>query len=277
MGRVNNKCVGGEGQDSRVGGENRLRGESRLRSETARTHQLSRWVAAVLSAVLATAMGGCSIAIPSAPSTGPTPSVAPPTFAPPTVVAGHDAKAVAAAPMTFEAGATLSAGVPVGFSDVLGQPSQNDAQTPGPPEWKLRSANVAGQTQYSNAAGCQLAYWTTVNQGPLIVQGDDKASTVALMKYLIPSVMGSGLVESTLPWAEEAGKATESGNDSPTISVLAFTTKAGKGNMASTVWARLLGTADSGLLVSLACPTNELLAAVTPKMMLKLSVAPPSN
>ena len=47
--------------------------------------------------------------------------------------------------------------------------------------------------------------------------------------------------------------------------------------MASTVWARMLGTADTALVVSLACPTDALLAATTPELMAKLSVAPPSN
>lgn len=228
--------------------------------------------AAVAAAALAVAVGlaGCSITIPN-PEPAVTGSPAPaPTFAPPTVVAGHDAKAVAAAPMSFEAGNTLSPGVPVGFSDILGAPADY-SETPGPPEWKLLRANVAGQTQYSNAAGCQLAHWTTTNQGPLIEQGDDRASTVALMKYLVPSVIESSLTEAKLPWVAEAG------SNGPAISFLAFQTKAGPGTMASTAWARLLGTANTGLLVTLACPTEDLLAATTPKVMAKLSVAPPSN
>lgn len=173
--------------------------------------------------------------------------------------------------MTFVAGSTLSPGVPVEFSDILGQPPQDYAETPGPPEWKLLRKNVAGQTQYGNADGCLLAHWTTTNQGPLITQGDDKASSAELLKYLIPSVMESGLSEAKLPWVGEAGK------PGPGISFLAFNTQAAKGVMASTVWARMLGTADTGLLVTLACPSDALLAATTPKMMAKLSVAPPSN
>lgn len=227
---------------------------------------------AIAAAALAAAMvlGGCSITIPKPEPAATGPLAPAPTFAPPTVVAGHDAKAVAAAPMTFEAGNTLSPGVPVGFSDILGEPADY-SETPGPPEWKLLRANVAGQTQYSNAAGCQLAHWTTTNQGPLIEQGDDKASTVALMKYLVPSVIESSLAEAKLPWVAEAG------TNGPAISFLAFQTKAGPDVMASTVWARMLGTANTGLLVTLACPTEELLAATTPKLMAKLSVEPPSN
>ena len=217
------------------------------------------------------ALSGCSIAIPSSvPETTAQPAP-PPTYAAPTVVAGHDAAAVAAAPMTFAAGTTLSPGVAVEFSDILGQPPQDYAQTPGPPAWKLLKKNVAGQTQYSNDAGCQLAHWTTSNQGPLITQGDDKASSTALLKYLIPSVMDSALTEAALPWVADAG------NPGPNIAFLAFNTKAAQGVKASTVWARMLGTADTGLLVTLACPSDALLASATPAVMKKLSVAPPSN
>ncbi len=217
------------------------------------------------------ALSGCSIAIPSSvPETSAQPAP-PATYVAPTVVAGHDAAAVAASPMTFAAGATLSSGVAVEFSDILGQPPQDYAQAPGPPDWKLLKKNVAGRTQYNNDAGCQLAYWTTTNQGPLITQGDDKTSSTALLKYLIPSVMDSSLTESALPWVADAGK------PGPKISFLAFNTKAAKGVMASTVWARMLGTANTGLLVTLACPSDVLLASTTPAVMEKLSVAPPSN
>ncbi|WP_343318071.1 hypothetical protein AAFM46_12310 [Arthrobacter sp. TMP15] len=217
------------------------------------------------------ALTGCSISVPSQSPPSIAPSAAPTSYAPPTIVPGHDAAAVAGAPMTFEAGKTLVPGVPVGFSDVLGQPPQEYSQTPGPPEWNLVKNNVAGQTQYTNAAGCQVAYWIATNQGPLITHGDDKSSTLELMKYLIPSVMEESLPEALLPWVAEAGKA------GPLISFLSFGTKAGKDVMASTVWGRMLGSADTSLLVSLACPTDELLAATTPKVMAKLSVAPPSN
>ncbi|WP_139244162.1 hypothetical protein [Arthrobacter alpinus] len=240
-------------------------------------HRGSKGPAAVVALTVSLAISltgsltGCSISVPS--PTAPTAENSAPatTYAPPTVVAGHDAAKVAAAPMTFEAGNTLSAGVAVGFSDVLGQPSQDYSTTPAPAEWTLVKDKVAGQTQYKNAAGCQVAYWTTVNQGPLITAGDDKASTVKLMKYLIPSVIAESLGEAKLPWVAEAGK------PGPGITFLGFSTKAGKDVMASTVWGRMLGTANTSLLVSLACPTDELLAATTPAVMAKLSVAPPSS
>lgn len=237
-------------------GKNPVRGAAKL-------------VAAALVAGLA--LSGCTISLPAPEPTATGPSVPPPSFVPPTVVAGHDAKAVASKPMSFEAGKTLAAGVPVGYSSILDQPPQDYSETPGPPDWKVVAVNKAGETQYGNAAGCRLSTWTTTNQGPLIVQNDDKGSTLALMRYLIPSVVESALKADEWPWVAEAGK------KGPTISFLSFSTKAGKGVMASTVWARMLGTADTGLLITLACPSDALLAQTTPKVKVKLSVAPPSN
>ncbi|MHA7269905.1 hypothetical protein [Arthrobacter sp. HLT1-20] len=223
-------------------------------------------VAAMAVAVLT----GCTITVPSPTPPTVAQSTAPPSFAPPTVVAGHDAAAVAAAPMTFAAGNSLRENIPVDFSDILGQP-QDDVEMPGPPHWKLLKKNMAGQTQYSNAAGCQTAYWVARNQGPLITMGDDKSSTLELMQYLIPSVLPTALTETTLPWVAEAG------SKGPGITFLRHNTKAAKGVMASTVWARMLGTADTALTVTLACPSDALLASTTPELMAKLSVAPPLN
>lgn len=224
-----------------------------------------------VAAMALTALSGCTIAVPSPTSPTVAQSTAPPSFAPPTIVAGYDAAAVAASPMTFAAGTALRANAPIEFGDVLGQPSQDHAETPGPPQWKLLKHKMAGQTQYSNAAGCQAAYWVATNQGPLITAGDDKSSTLQLMQYLIPSVLPDSLTETTLPWVAEAG------TKGPGIAFLRHNTKAGKGVMASSVWARMLGNADTALLVSLACPTDALLAATTPELTAKLSVAPPSN
>ncbi|ALE06692.1 hypothetical protein AL755_16550 [Arthrobacter sp. ERGS1:01] len=223
------------------------------------------------AAVAAIALAGCTVTVP-APATGGTtapPSQAP-TFAAPTTQAGHDAAAVAAKNLTFAAGNTLSARVPVAFSDALGQPSLG---RPGPaaPEWTQRMNNVAGQTRYTNAAGCQLAYWVNGTTGPLVTAGDDKASTVRLMEYLIPSLVPGSLAEASLPWSAEPGR------KSPTIAFLGYTTRAGKGVPASTVWGRVLGTAGTGLVVTLACPSDALLAATKPQLLAKLSVAPPSN
>ncbi|MGA7203251.1 MAG: hypothetical protein WBX27_01325 [Specibacter sp.] len=219
----------------------------------------------------ASVLAGCTIAVPAPAPTQATATTPPPTYAAPTTQAGHDAAAVAAKDMGFAAGTTLSPNVPVGFSDALGQPEASDSATPPPPEWTLRTNNVAGRMQYTNAAGCTLAYWVATNQGPLITPGDDKASTENLMKYLIPSVVPSSLTDAALPWVAEAGKKGR------TIAFLGHGTKAAKGVPASIVWGRMLGTAGTGLLVTLSCPTDALLASTTPRVLAKLSVAPPSS
>lgn len=142
-----------------------------------------------------------------------------------------------------------------------GPSTATDAVSSAPPSSAAPTV-VAG---HGAAAGCQLARWSTANQGPLSVDGVDKISTSNLMKYLIPSVTESALNESTLPWVVEAGKKGQG------ISSLSFTSSASKDVMASTVWARMLGTADTGLVVSLACPSDGLLSDTTAKIMTKLS------
>lgn len=216
-------------------------------------------------------ISGCSIAVPAPESTGVASATGQQSFAAPTVQAGHDAAAVAGKNMTFDAGVTLSPGVPVGYSDVFGETPGSYDSAPAAPEWTRTSNNVAGQSSYSNAAGCIAAYWTTTNQGPLIEAGDDRASTKKLFKYLIPSVVEDSLKEATLPWVTQAGK------PGPSISFLRYDTHASEGVAASSVWARMLGTADTGLVVSLSCPSDELLAATTPAVMKKLSVVPPTS
>ncbi len=216
-------------------------------------------------------LGGCTIAVPVAPPSESTRATAPPSYAAPTVQAGHDAAAVAAQNMGFEAGTTLSPNIAVGFSDILGQADNAYDVAPVPAEWTLVKNNVAGQTQYANAAGCKVAYWVSANQGPLITSGDDRASSADLMKYLIPSLVPDSLKETSLPWVAEAGK------PGPVITFLGYGTRSAAGVDASSVWGRMLGTAGTGLLVSLACPTDELLATTTPRVFTKLSVAPPSN
>ncbi|MDQ0277138.1 hypothetical protein QO003_001441 [Arthrobacter silviterrae] len=253
---------------------------NRFLGDTAGPSTTARWArradgksgaVAVAATALSMALAGCTIALPAPQPAVTSRPTAAASYAVPTIQAGHNAAAVAAKNMTFDAGATLSPNVAVGFASVLDQPGQSADGTQLPPAWKLVKNNVAGETQYSNAAGCAAAYWVTSNQGPLTAAGDDKASTENLMKYLIPSVVPEALQESSLPWSSEAGR------KAPSISFLAYRTKAAAGVPASMVWGRLLGTAGTGLVVSLSCPTDALLARTTPELMAKLAVAPPTS
>lgn len=216
-------------------------------------------------------ISGCTITVPVNQPSVSVSSTPKPTYAPPTIQAGHNAAAVAAKNMSFQAGNSLSPGVAVGFSDVLGQGEGTYSDKPQPPEWKLLAQNVAGRTSYSNQSGCLMTYWTTANQGPLIVAGDDRASTLKLFGYLIPSVVPGALAEATWPWVSEAGK------NGPTISFLRYNTKASASGPASALWARMLGTSNTGLVISLSCPTDALLASTAPRLAAKLTVAPPTE
>ncbi len=224
--------------------------------------------AAAVAGVLA--LGGCTVTVPAPVPPAGVQATPPATYAAPTTRAGHDAAAVAARDMTFAAGNLLSPNVPVGYNDLLGR-SDYASTAAAVPEWKQLKDNVAGQVRYSNGAGCQLAHWVTTNQGPLVTPGDDLASTQKLMEYLIPSVVPDSLRQARLPWAPEAG------GRGRTISFQSYTAKASEGVAASTVWGRMLGTAGTGLVVTLSCPTDGLLASTTPRVMAKLAVAPPAS
>lgn len=210
-------------------------------------------------------LAACSISVPSQEQPGAT-SSAPTTFAAPTTQAGHDAAAVAAANMTFAAGGALSPGEPVDFADALAQDAYGAS---APPEWTAAANAAAGQRKYTSAAGCTLAYWATTNQGPLVVAGDDLASTQALFHYLAPSVVESSLKPATFAWSKDPGQ------PAPTIDFLSYRS-VGPAS-ASMVWGRMLGAAQMGLLVSLSCPTEAALVAATASASAKLSVVPPSR
>lgn len=242
-------------------GKNRGQGE-RLRAASVLT---------ALTLVAGVGLSGCTISVPVEPPATEVKTTPNPSFAAPTTKAGHDAAAIARKNMDFPAGNKLSENVPVTFADKLGESESDFASTPKPAEWKVLLANVAGQTQYSNKAGCMISYWTTRNQGPLITAGDDKQSTVAMFQYLIPSVVPTALKDATWPWVAEAGK------KGPNISFLKYTTKAGKGVKVSAVYARMLGTSNTGLMITISCPTDALLTSTTPRIMSKLSVAPPTE
>lgn len=238
-----------------------------------RPRRPSLLMAAVLASVSLTAasLTSCTISVPISEPSASTAATSTPSYAAPTIQAGHNAAAVAAKNMSFPAGDTLSPNVPVTISDVLAQGDGSYSATPPPPEWTLLANNVAGRTSYSNKAGCKVTYWTTTNQGPLIVPRDDRASTVKLFSYLLPSVLPDALRDATWGWVAEPGK------KGPTISMLRYSAKAANGAPASTVWARMLGTSDTGLVISISCPTDALLKATTPRVMAKLVVVPPTE
>ncbi|WP_354184812.1 hypothetical protein [Arthrobacter sp. UYCu712] len=134
-----------------------------------------RAVMLVLLLATTASAAGCSVGVPD--PAAPRAAAGTPTRSTPTVTPGHDAAAVAARDMSFAAGESLAAGVPVQVSDGL-------RETPG---WKTGKQGVAGGSEYVKADGCLAAAKVRVNQQPLVVSGDDKASTVALSNTLTPA------------------------------------------------------------------------------------------
>jgi hypothetical protein len=211
-------------------------------------------LAALLGAALA---GGCSMGVPD--PAAPEPVADAPVLATPTITPGHDAEAVAARDLPFAAGGILARGVPVGISDGL-----KDA-----PGWKAVRESVAGGSQYLKADGCVVSAKARSNQA-VLARGDDLESTVALFQYLDPTIQPGYLKTATLRWA---GDGSSPGR---TVEVLVLEKSAGAGGRATAVLARLFGTAESSVYVSLSCPDATALAAARADVVRFLPVLPPS-
>ncbi len=210
--------------------------------------------AAVLGAVFA---GGCRVGVPDPAAPEPVESV--PVVATPTITPGHDAEAVAANDLPFSAGGTLARGVPVGLSDGL-----KDA-----PGWAMVKDDVAGESRFLKADGCVVAAKVRTNQSVLARDGD-RESTVTLFQYLDPTILPDYLKAGTLRWG---------GDDSSpgrTVEVLVLEQPAAAGGRATAVLARLFGTAESSVYVSVSCPDPASLAAARADVATFLPVLPPS-
>ncbi|MEE2521352.1 hypothetical protein V1639_06015 [Pseudarthrobacter sp. J75] len=209
-----------------------------------------------LGSAVALALSGCSVDVrdPAAP----VPVVSSPGLATPTITPGHDAAAVAAADMPFSAGGTLAKGVPVGLSDGL-------KEAPG---WTVVKDNVAGGSQYQRADGCLVAATSRANQWPL-VSTDDHASTVALFKYLDPTILPEYLSTFSLRWGGDADK------PGPAVEVLQLERPPAGAARPTALLARLFGTAGSSIYVSITCNDAGALASARTDVQQRLLVVPP--
>ncbi|WP_104042362.1 hypothetical protein [Arthrobacter sp. ZGTC412] len=212
----------------------------------------------LMAAVLAAAVtGGCSVGVPD--PAAPQPVESAPALATPTITPGHDAEAVAAQDLPFASGGVLARGVPVGMSDGL-----KDA-----PGWNMVKDDVAGESQYLKDDGCLVAAKVRTNQS-VLARRDDRESTVALFQYLDPTILPDYLKAGTLRWG--------GGESSPgrTVEVLVLEQAAGAGGRVTAVLARLFGTAESSVYVSVSCPDAASLAAARADVGRFLPVLPPS-
>lgn len=218
-----------------------------------------RWALRGGAVLVATFLCSCSVSVPDPAARQPEPSKS--VLSTPTITPGHDAQAVAAKDMPLQAGGTLATGVPVGISDGL-------RDVPG---WQLVRENVQGESRYARKDGCTVTTRASLNQGPLVVPGDDKASTEALFAYLDPSILPSYLRTENLRWGGESDK------PGPQAEVLAFNPAPAAGGKATSILARLFGTAGSSVYVSLSCPSPDALTSAKADVAVHLPLVPPSN
>ncbi|MGF4042833.1 hypothetical protein ACX800_01400 [Paenarthrobacter nitroguajacolicus] len=203
-------------------------------------------------------LAGCTVNVPDPAAPKPSPSVS--TLATPTITPGHDAAAVAAKDLPLAAGGTLAPGEPVTVSTRL-------EEVPG---WSVVHSALQGETRHKKTDGCILAVRVSVNQGPLVVAGDDVASTKALFDYLNAGVAVDSLKPASLRWGEDSDKPQHS------VEFLSLESSSASGGQSAVVLARLFSAPASSVYVSLACPDDKTLAPARAEIMAQLVVVPPS-
>ncbi|MFK0038944.1 hypothetical protein ACIQTW_03800 [Paenarthrobacter sp. NPDC090517] len=203
-------------------------------------------------------LAACTVNVPDPAAPKPSPSV--PTLATPTITPGHDAAAVAAKDLPLAAGGTLAPGEPVTVSTRL-------EEVPG---WSVVHSGLQGESRYTKTDGCILAVRLSVNQGPLVVAGDDAASTKELFNYLNAGVAVDGLKPASLRWGEDSDKPQHS------VEFLSLESSSASGGQSAVVLARLFSAPASSVYVSLSCPDDKTLAPARAEMMAQLVVVPPS-
>ncbi len=203
-------------------------------------------------------LAGCTVNVPDPAAPKPSPSVS--TLATPTITPGHDAAAVAAKDLPLAAGETLAPGEPVTVSTRL-------EEVPG---WSVVHSALQGETRYKKTDGCILAVRVSVNQGPLVVAGDDVASTKELFNYVNSGVAVDGLKPASLRWGEDSDKPQHN------VEFLSLESSSASGGQSAVVLARLFSAPASSVYVSLACPDDKTLASARAEIMARLVVVPPS-
>ncbi|MCP1414740.1 hypothetical protein [Paenarthrobacter sp. A20] len=203
------------------------------------------------------ALAACTVNIPDPAAPKPSPSES--VLATPTITPGHDAAAVAAKDLPLTAGNTLAPGDPVTVSTRL-------EEVPG---WAVVHSGLQGEVRYRKNDGCTLAVRVSVNQGPLVAQGDDAASTKELFHYLDPGIAVDNLKPVTLRWGEDSDKPPHN------VEFLALESSAASGGKAAVVMARLFSVPASSVYVSLACPDDGALSTARAEAAARLVVVPP--
>lgn len=208
-------------------------------------------------AVLGALLGGCSVNVPDPAAPKPSPSES--TLSTPTITPGHDAEALAAKDLPLSAGGTLAPGDPVLVSSRL-------EEVQG---WSVVHSGLQGETRYAKTDGCVVVVRVSVNQRPLVVPGDDAASTKELFRYLDPGIAVEKLKPSSLRWGQDSGKPERH------VELLALESAPASGGTAALVLARLFSSPASSVYVSVACPDSGTLAKARAEVQSRLAVVPP--
>lgn len=217
-----------------------------------------RLVAFGLAGTLGLVLGGCSVNVPDPSAPRPSPSESTP--ATPTITPGHDAAAVAAKDLPLGSGASLVAGEPVTMANRL-------QEVPG---WTLTRSAMQGESQYKKSDGCVVDSRVSINQGPLVVAGDDAASTKALFQYLDAGIDVSRLKPATLRWGQDTDQPRR------TVELLALKSPAASGGKSALVLARLFSGPASSVYVSIVCPDDAALGRAGADVEAQLVVVPPA-
>ncbi|MBP2265177.1 MULTISPECIES: hypothetical protein [Micrococcaceae] len=217
--------------------------------------RLAGLVAAGAAGVL---LAACSVNVPDPAAPKPSPSES--TLATPTITPGHDAAAVAAKDLPLAAGGALAPGEPVTVSTRL-------EEVPG---WSVVHSAMQGETRYRKTDGCTLAVRVSVNQGPLVVSGDDVSSTKELFKYLDAGNALDNLKSASLRWGQDSDKPQHS------VEFLGVESSSATGGQSAVILARLFSVPASSVYVSLACPDDNALAQARAETVAHLVVVPPS-
>lgn len=161
--------------------------------------------------------------------------------------------------MTFDRGAYIEEADTVAFSETI-------SRAPG---WTQTRALVNGESVYVSEAGCTTSLRSTPAQGPLLVGGDDRASTEALFRYLDPSILPEYLDTTEWLWGPSPGESAAS------IEFLTYTQQAAGDAPASAVSLRLFHATGTALAFSVSCSSDEDLAAAVTDLRSQVSVVPP--
>ena len=217
-----------------------------------------RLAGSVALGTIGVVLAACSVNVPDPSAPKPSPSES--TLATPTITPGHDAAAVAAKDLPLAAGGSLASGEPVTVAGKL-------EEVPG---WSVVHSGLQGEVLYKKSDGCTLVARVSVNQGPLVVAGDDAASTKALFRYLDAGIEVEKLKPASLRWGQDSDKPQHN------VEFLALESSAASGAKPVVVLARLFSAPASSVYVSLVCPDDAALAKARADVDAKLAVIPPS-